>query len=164
MAEGPSASISKAVIEDFAPRFLKQPALIFLSESGKKVIAQHDDLATSIGLTIRPDKVLPDIILADLGEERDALLVFVEVVATDGPVDETRRTALTDMVSAAGYDPRYVAFVTAYADRAAAAFRRTVVSLAWNSFAWFASEPDGLIALLGRTQRPLRDFLQGGTG
>jgi len=36
--------------------------------------------------------------------------------------------------------------VTAYLDRGAAAFRKTVPELAWNSFAWFAAEPDHIIA------------------
>jgi hypothetical protein len=35
----------------------------------------------------------------------------------------------------------------------------TSASLAWNSFAWFASEPDSLIALIGRSGRKLRDHL-----
>jgi hypothetical protein len=40
-----------------------------------------------------------------------------------------------------------VAFVTAYLDRSAAAFKKTVDALAWGSFAWFVSEPDHLLQL-----------------
>ncbi|OYR18549.1 bsuBI/PstI restriction endonuclease family protein [Brucella grignonensis] len=35
--------------------------------------------------------------------------------------------------------------MTAYLDRAGQPFRKTVSSLAWGSYAWFASEPDSLI-------------------
>jgi len=64
---GPSAPISKAVIEEFAPRFLSVPAVLWLSESGNKVVAQDDRLAAQIGLRIDASKDLPDVILADLG-------------------------------------------------------------------------------------------------
>jgi len=37
--------------------------------------------------------------------------------------------------------------VTAYRDRDHPAFRKTMSSLAWNSFAWFLSEPDHVIGL-----------------
>lgn len=90
---GPSSVISKAVVEDFAPRFLEQPSLIWLSESRNQVVARDDRLAQEIGLTIQPDRNLPDLILIDLGPA-EPLLVFVEVVATSGPVNESRQKAL----------------------------------------------------------------------
>ena len=38
LAHGPSSIISKAVIEEFSKRFLGKPGVIFLSESGNKVL------------------------------------------------------------------------------------------------------------------------------
>ena len=38
-------------------------------------------------------------------------------------------------------------FLTAYQDRDAAGFKKTVSGLAWDSFAWFVSEPDRIIIL-----------------
>lgn len=97
-------------------------------------------------MAIQPDRNLPDVILVDL-DPYAPLLVFVEVVATDGPVSEARQTALMAMAADAGFHDEQVAFVTAYADRTAGAFRRSVSELAWRSFAWFMSEPDHVIAL-----------------
>jgi len=42
MTPGPSTDITKAVIEVFAPRFLQSPAVLFVSESGNKVVARDD--------------------------------------------------------------------------------------------------------------------------
>jgi hypothetical protein len=148
MEAGPSSVISKAVIEDFGPRFLERPAVIFLSESGNKIVARDDALARDIGLKIEASNVLPDIILVDLGPAQP-LLVFVEVVATDGAVSESRKAALAKIASNAGFREERLAFVTAYRDRDAAAFKKTVPVLAWNSFAWFASEPGQIIILRG---------------
>ncbi|MBR0884553.1 MULTISPECIES: BsuBI/PstI family type II restriction endonuclease [Bradyrhizobium] len=60
--------------------------------------------------------------------------------------------ALTD---AAGFPRESVAFMTAYLDRSAAQFKKTVGSLAWGSFAWFAAEPDHLVELIDGSSGPL---------
>jgi hypothetical protein len=144
MNPGESADISKAVIEVFAPRFLQKPGVVSLSESGNKVVARDDELAKAIGLVIPPDKFLPDIVLVDLGPEHP-LLVFIEVVWTDGPVSDARKDALSRLAEGAGFPSQHVAFVTAFLDRGSAAFRKTASSLAWGSYAWFASEPEKLV-------------------
>ena len=92
---------------------------------------------------------LPDIVLVDLGPAHP-LLIFVEVVHTDGPVNDARKTALLQIAEGAGFAPQHVAFVTAYLDRASPTFRKTVSSLAWGSYAWFASEPDSLMVFSGK--------------
>lgn len=143
---GPSSELTKAVVEVFAPRFLVEPAVVSISESATKVIARDDALAKSLGLNIQADKNLPDAILADTGLEH-TLLVFVEVVANDGPVSERRKAALLELIDEAEFPQEHVAFVTAYLDRSAAPFKKNVNILAWGSYAWFASEPDGLLEL-----------------
>jgi hypothetical protein len=144
LAPGPSSIISKAVIEDFSTRFLEHPAILWLSESGNKVVARDDHVASAIGLKIEPDKNLPDLILADLGPA-EPLLIFAEVVATDGAITPRRQEAILAITDAAGFKRSQVAFLTAYQDRESAGFKRTVAGLAWNSFAWFVSEPGNII-------------------
>jgi len=144
LAHGPSSVISKAVIEEFSKRFLGQPGVIFLSESGNKVLKRDDVLANAIGLKIPADKYLPDILLVDLSP-KEPLIVFVEVVATDGPISTPRKDAFLEITRSAGFQDRNVAFVTAYLDRGKPAFKKTVPELAWNSFAWLASEPDHIV-------------------
>lgn len=150
LAPGPSSVISKAVIEVFAPSFLKHPALLWLSESGNKVVARDEGLAARLGLKIDPSKALPDIILVDLGAESsgsDFLVVFCEVVATDGPINRERKAALSSVAKEAGFEESHLAFLTAFMDRDAQPFRRSVSTLAWGSFAWFVCEPEHLMML-----------------
>lgn len=141
---GPSSVISKAVIEEFAPRYLAEPAVILLSESGNKIIARDDALAQSIGLKIKVDRLLPDVILFDL-QDGHPLLVFVEVVATDGPISDSRKASLIEVAATARFAQEHVAFVTAYLDRGHRAFKKTVQTIAWRSFVWFAAEPDNVL-------------------
>lgn len=146
LAPGPSSSITQAVVEVFASRFLEKPAVIWLSESGNKVVHRDERIANAIGLKIEADKNLPDLILADLGP-KEPLIVFVEVVATDGAVTPRKQEALYALTDAAGFDRKHVAFLTAYRDRQSAGFKKTVAQLGWGSFAWFASEPDQIMIL-----------------
>lgn len=153
--------LGSLVIEEFAPRFLSKPGIVFLSESGNKVVARDDELAKAIGLKIQADKNLPDIVLADLGPGHP-LLVFVEVVATDGPVSAERKAALLQIAEDSGFPKEHVAFCTAYLDRSESAFRKTVASLVWGSFVWFASEPENLTMLYegeAKAVTKLADFI-----
>jgi hypothetical protein len=155
MAFGPSSDITKAVVEEFSHRFLREPALVFLSESGKKIISQDISLTQALGINIEQDRTLPDIILADLGAQ-PPILVFVEVVASDGPINEARKKALSALTEKAGYADQSVAYLSAFLDRGESAFRRLSSELAWGSFVWVASEPDNLI-WLGDSDR-MKDF------
>jgi hypothetical protein len=158
MKPGPSSLISKAVIEQFAPRFLVTPAVLWLSESGAKVVARDDELATRLGLRIPVDRNLPDIILVDLGEgdPDQVLLLFVEVVASDGPVTSQRQASLLSIATEADFPAERVVFLTAYVDRAHPSFRKTVAELAWRSFAWFVGEPGHLLVLHNGESSPRR--------
>lgn len=146
LAPGPSSIISKAVIEEFAPMFLIHPAVLWLSESASKEDQRDSELANSLGINIEAEKFLPDIILVDIGTA-EPLFVFIEVVASDGPVTERRREALLKLITDAGFTESQATFVTAYADREKQPFRKTFSTLAWQSFAWCMSEPDRIIGL-----------------
>ncbi len=161
MAPGLSSIITKAVVEVFAPIFLANPAVVWISESRKHVVERDDKLLRLLGIDINPERLLPDVILADA--EGDLLLfLFAEVVATDGPIDEARRADLLKLITDAGFRPDQAAFLTAFQSRNHAAFKKTVGSLAWGSFAWSFSEPEHLIVFDGVQSgagKRLRDYL-----
>jgi len=152
MAPGPSSVIAKAVVEEFAPRFLGQPGVIWLSESQAKVVARDDALASRLGLRIDAQRNLPDLLLVDLGPA-EPLLIFVEVVATNGAITAERQTALRTIGTDAGFRPDQIVFVSAFLDRDSPGFKKTASRLAWDSVAWFVSDPDRLIVLRERAGR-----------
>lgn len=146
MSPGPSSLITKAVIEEFATRFLEDPGVLFVSESRRKVVLSDQALSQSIGLDIDAQRVLPDIILVDMAPSTP-LLAFVEVVATDGPVSESRRSDLMQIARGAGFEECDATFVTALLDRSErGVFKKISADIAWGSFVWFASEPEHLIS------------------
>lgn len=154
LSPGPSAVLSKAVVEEFSSRYLRNAAVLWLSESASKVQDLDRNLAERLSLHIDPARELPDLILIDAGDSSGGfLVVFIEVVATDGPVNEHRKRALLEVATNAGFDPKDVCFLTAYQDRSSAAFKKTVADLALGSFIWFMAEPDSLMVL--REGRPV---------
>ncbi len=148
LAPGPSSLISKGVVETFSESFLGSAALLWMSESGAKVRYHDDMVAQSLGLNIDASKVLPDIILVNVGKSgEDTALVFVEVVASDGPMTQARKEALLAYVRTAGFPEKQCYFGTAFEDRADGAFKKALPTLAWGSFVWFRSEPERLLWL-----------------
>ena len=148
LSPGLSSEIAKAVVEELAPRFLRRPGILWLSESGNKETYRDVRLMNSLGISLQADRILPDMILVDLGGVGDdPTFIFVEIVASDGPITEARRAYLSGLITDAGFSAKQAAFVTAYLDRDHPAFKKTMASLAWGTFAWFLSEPDNLIGM-----------------
>lgn len=143
---GPSSQITKGVVEDFAENFLPAPALLWMSESGNKVRYHDDETAKKIGLNIDPSRVLPDVILMNVGESgEDTRLVFIEVVNSDGAMTQQRKEVFLEMARSAGFPEDQCLFGTAFEDRVHKGFTKTWPQLAWGSFAWFRSEPERIM-------------------
>ena len=142
---GPSSEIAIAVVERFAPRFLSKPVLAWLSQSGTKATFETRAIIQHLKLDIDEKKVLPDMILADLAEP--FRLVFIEIVATDGPMSSARVKTLSSIALKGGFSSDQVYFVTAFKDRSGPAFRKAFASTAWGTMIWFSTEPDKLVIL-----------------
>lgn len=145
LQSGESSAILKGVIEEFAPGRLLDPVVVFISQSGEPVNVVDDALLKTLGLPINQQKLLPDCLLFDLDSSREELWL-VEVVHSDGPVTEERRALFVQWATEHGIKEEQCRFLTAFESRANDRARRALPQLARNSYAWFASEPDGLLA------------------
>ena len=145
LSAGPSTPILKALIEDYAPRWLQRPAVLWISASDRKTQPQFVEMAATVGLRFETAKLLPDLILADLGDP--VAFVFCEVVATDGPVDETRKAAFLELTRGCAIADASVRFITAYLDREAPELRKTFHRVAIDSDLWFSNEPELIVRL-----------------
>lgn len=146
LAPGPSSELTRAAIEQFAPRFLGIPAVVMISESAQKLGYQDEEVSKAIGFEIDVSKALPDAVLADLDAD-PPLIVFIECVVTDGPVNERRKRELEEIAAAGGFRQTDCAFVTVFHDRERSPYRGMATSLAWGTFAWFETEPDHIVFL-----------------
>lgn len=161
LSYGPSTYLIKAVIEGFTKIYLKEPAVLLISESAKKIDVKDDDLCKAIGFNIDVSAVLPDIILADLGR-KDPVIIFIECVASDGPINDRRKEELMNIARQASYKESDCAFITVFKDRSDIVSRKLNPSIAWGTFIWYATEPNSLIYLHEGSQRRIThlvDFL-----
>jgi hypothetical protein len=160
---GDSARMTKAAVEVFGRKFLTKPAVIWISDSRVKVF--HDDrMIKQLDLTIDAARVLPDLILVDtdlVGRSGKLLIVFIEVVFSDGPIDEARKAEFLKILGASKhrFSADDAAFVTVYEDRGSRPAARAPRELAWGSFAWFASEPDALVQFHADSRRSISALL-----
>lgn len=145
LTTGPSERIMKAVVEDFARRYLSQPVVLSYSDSGAPRRYVSDRLMAQLGLAYQAGDPLPDVMVADIAPP--LRFVFVEVVATEGPMDTARVAAIRGWLSGQGFNAEDMSFVTAYHDRASAGYRATMSQIAWGTFVWFESEPDHLLIM-----------------
>lgn len=165
MAPGPSTELIKATVEEFTKRFMKEPAVALISESANKLLTRDDELCNAIKIKIDVSTTLPDILIVELGRTRP-LLVFIECVASDGPVNERRKEELLKIALNAGYTEDECVFVTVFKDRTASENRRLLHTISWGTFVWYLSEPDSIIFLYKGMERKLTylcdiiDFLQ----
>lgn len=146
LSAGLSSQISKLVIEEFSKRFLNNPAVLWLSESGNKEPIRDVELAKKIGIEINAAEELPDIIIVDL-DSNGLSLLFIEVVATDGAITNRRKEALFKITDKAMFKRSDIIFLTAYKDRNSPAFKKTISEVTWNSLVWFASDPCNIFVL-----------------
>ena len=146
LTAGTASLITKDVCEVFAPAFAKEPVVIHVSLSDKKIFPELADEAKAVGLSLDTALELPDVIFVDIGRD-PMLLVFVEVVYSDGPVNELRAAALMNIAKSMGFESTNVELVTAFDDRGADALRRRFSEIAAGSWLWFRSEPQLFVHL-----------------
>jgi hypothetical protein len=141
---GRASLILKGVMEDWATARLQKPYVITISEPGNKVFVPDQALLTSLGLTIDTSDLLPDAILADVGDE--VQFWFIEVANSDGVIDEPRQQRFLEWADQHSIGRAKCRFLTAFLSRNDPAARKRLKDLAPNSFAYFAAEPGSELA------------------
>lgn len=141
LSPGVHNQLQKAVIEEFAPRFLRASRCLYLGDTSKRDLIKDVEGLRRLGLQITLHDKMPDIVL--YVPERD-WLVFVECVTSVGPMSAARLVEINQMTSdvTAGK-----VFLTAFLDRRT--YKRFSDQIAWETDVWIAEEPDHMIHLNG---------------
>lgn len=137
LSPGKHNEVQRAVVEEFAPRFVPGAHLLYLGDTEDKELWVDNAGLADVGIAITAHDKLPDLILHD---EQRRWLVFVEAVTSHGPVTEMRLNELRNLVDD---NEIGLVFVTAFPD--AAEFRKHVNAIAWETEVWMADQPDHLV-------------------
>ena len=141
LSPGEHSTLIKAVIEEFAPRFVPGGVLIYAGDTGDKWGYFDDVKLAKLGVTVDSHGKMPDVVL--YYPERGWLLL-VESVTSHGPVDSKRHEELARLFDEA--TPGLV-YVTAFPNRSAMA--RYLPEIAWETEVWVADAPSHLIHFNG---------------
>jgi hypothetical protein len=137
---GEASVILKGVVEQWALVRLEDPVVLTISEPGDKIYTADSALIKRLGLTVDASTLLPDALLADVGMSPPQFWI-VEAVASDGPIDESRKRALLQWASEQGIPEVGCNFLTAFGSRNAGPAKKRLKDLATGTFAWYADEP-----------------------
>lgn len=141
LSPGEHSQLIKAVIEDFATRFVPGAVLIYAGDTGNKWGYFDAVSLVKLGVNVEAHGKMPDVVVHY--PEKNWLLL-VEAVTSHGPVDGKRHAELARLFdsSKAG-----LVYVTAFPDRALMA--RYLQEIAWETEVWVADAPSHLIHFNG---------------
>jgi len=139
LSQGEHSELIKAIIEDFAARYVPGGVLIYAGDTGGKYF--DEELLSNLGVTVDSHGKMPDVVL--YYPEKDWLLL-IESVTSHGPVDGKRHDELARLFrdSTAG-----IVYVTAFPNRSVMA--RYLSVIAWETEVWVADAPSHLIHFNG---------------
>jgi hypothetical protein len=141
ISPGAHSMLIKAIIEDFAPRFVPGGKLIYAGDTGEKWGYFDKGLLSKLGVTVDTHGKMPDVIL--YFPEKHWLLL-VESVTSHGPVDGKRHEELKKLFSKSKAP---LVYVTAFPSRSGMAAYLGVI--AWETEVWCADAPTHLIHFNG---------------
>jgi hypothetical protein len=141
LSPGGHSELIKAIIEEFAPRYVPGGVLIYAGDTGDKWGYFDQGLLAKLGVAVDGHGKMPDVVL--YYPERKWLLL-VESVTSHGPVDGKRHEELARLFakSKAG-----LVYVTAFPSRGV--MGRYLGEIAWETEVWCADAPSHLIHFNG---------------
>lgn len=141
LTPGEHSELVKAIIEEFAPRFVPGAMLIYAGDTGDKWGCFDEALLRRLGVSVDAHGKMPD--AAIYYPEKDWLLL-VESVTSHGPVNGKRHDELARLFS---HSSAGLVYVTAFPSRSVMA--RYLPEIAWETEVWCADSPSHLIHFNG---------------
>ena len=141
LTPGEHSELVKAIVEEFAPRFVPGATLVYAGDTGDKWGYFDEGLLRRLGVSVDAHGKMPDVVLHC--PDRNWLLL-VESVTSHGPVDGKRHDELARLFacSSAG-----LVYATAFPSRAVMA--RYLSDIAWETEVWCADSASHLIHFNG---------------
>jgi hypothetical protein len=141
LSPGDHSDLIRAIVEDFAPRFVPGGILIYVGDTGEKWGYFDAPLLVELGVDVDSHGKMPDVVIHYPARH---WLLLIESVTSHGPVDGKRHAELARLFagSSAG-----LVYVTAFPTRSL--MTRYLSEIAWETEVWVANAPSHLIHFNG---------------
>lgn len=141
LTPGAHSELIKAIIEQFGPRFAPGAKVLYIGDTGAKMVLYDQVTFETLGLHFDTHGKFSDVVL--YWRERNWLLL-IESVTSHGPVDPKRHSELAELFDASTAG---LVYVTAFPDRQTMA--RYLGEISWETEVWVADSPSHLIHFNG---------------
>lgn len=141
LTAGEHNDIQKSIIQDFLPRFLKAPVVLYIGDTAKKNLHIEKESLSSLGIPEPDHGKLPDIIAFDNARQ---WIFLIEAVHSSNPISRTRHIELQQYFSETKCP---IVFVSAFKDRQS--FKQWVIDISWETEVWIADHPEHMIHFNG---------------
>ena len=141
LSPGTHSELIKAIVEEFAPRYVPGGVLIYAGDTGDKWGYFDKELLVELGVAIDGHGKMPDVVL--YYPEREWLLL-IESVTSHGPVDGKRHEELAWLFAKSKVG---LVYVTAFPSHRV--MSRYLGEIAWETEVWCADTPSHLIHFNG---------------
>ena len=141
LSPGEHSDLIRAIIEEFAPRFLPGSLLVYAGDTGDKWGYFNQRLLVKLGVSIDRHGKMPDVLLY---YGRRKWLALIECATSHGPVDAKRHDELSKVFATAKAD---LVYVTAFPSRTI--MSRYLADIDWDTDVWVAESPSHLIHFNG---------------
>ena len=134
---GKHSELIRAILDDFAPRFVSGGTVIYVGDTGKKWAHFDREALKSLGVEVDSHGKMPDVVLYLPSQQ---WLLLIEAVTSHGPVDGKRHDELAQLFGSATAS---LIYVSAFPSRSEMVGYLTHIS--WETEVWIADSPDHLI-------------------
>ncbi|MEX2304488.1 MAG: BsuBI/PstI family type II restriction endonuclease [Bryobacterales bacterium] len=151
LSPGHHSELIKAIVEEFAARFVAGGVLVYAGDTGEKWGYFDRELLGKLGVVVDGHGKMPDVVVYYPAKD---WLLLVESVTSHGPVDGKRHEELAELFAASTAG---LVYVTAFPSRSV--MTRYLCDIAWETEVWCADTPSHLIHFNG--ERFLGPYEQG---
>lgn len=137
LTPGDHSRLVKAIIDEFAPRFVPGGHVIYVGDTGDKWRYFDRESLQALGISVDIHGKMPDVVIHHV--EKD-WLVLIEAVTSHGPVNAKRREELDTLFQAARSG---LVYVTAFLTRSDMA--RYIGEISWETEVWVQEASSHLI-------------------
>ncbi len=141
LSSGKHNEVQKAIIEKFAPQFVRNGDIVYLGDTANKDLYLDDALLKKLKIPIDEHSKLPDVVIYD---KKKKWLYLIEAVTSHGPVSPKRLIELEEFLKDSNAGKIYV---TAFPDLKE--FARHSKNIAWETEVWIVEEPTHMIHFNG---------------
>jgi hypothetical protein len=135
--KGRHNQLQKAIVEEFVPRFVRKPKLLYLGDTTKKALHIDADGFAALGMKEPAREMLPDIVVFD--QER-GWVFLIEAVHSANPISAERHISLEVFTKECKVPKVYV---SVFENRAS--LRKWLGDIGWETEVWLVDSPGHLI-------------------